>query len=281
MTKRLVTIQDLSCIGRCSLAVAMSIVPAMGVETAVLPTAILSTHTAFESFTFHDFTPEAEKIMLKWKELGMRFDSIYIGYLGSLQLIDLARRFLQLFGGEGTQVILDPAFGDFGRLYTGFTAEYVQGIRALCREADVILPNVTEACFLMNLPFGEGAATGELLRAHADALLEGRLKNVLVTSCPFSDGRTGLLCAGETAFSYSHEQLPLLCHGSGDLFASVFSGLATLGWELERAARLAADFTLDCVRHSMHCPDHRWYGVDYEAMIPSLIQRLHSQKEQA
>lgn len=279
MTKRLVTIQDLSCIGRCSLSVAMSIVPAMGVETAVLPTAILSTHTAFESFTFHDFTPEAERIMYKWKELGMRFDTIYIGYLGSLQLIDLARRFLDLFREEDTQVILDPAFGDFGRLYTGFTAEYVQGIRALCREADIILPNVTEACFLLELPFGEGEATAALLRERAGALLEGRLKSVLVTSCPFADDRIGLLCAGETAFSYSHEQLPLLCHGSGDLFASVFAGLSTLGWSVERAARLAADFTLDCVRHSMQCADHRWYGVDYEAMIPSLIQRLHSQEK--
>lgn len=275
MTKRLVTIQDLSCIGRCSLAVAMSVVPAMGVETAVLPTAILSTHTAFDAFTFHDFTPEAEKIMHLWKSLDMRFDTIYIGYLGSLQLVDLTRRFLSLFRGDDTQVILDPAFGDHGKLYTGFDMAYVRAIRALCREADIILPNVTEACFLLDIPFGEGVETTALLRKNAAALLDGHLRNVLVTSCRFDHAHTGLLCAGENAFDYPHEQLPLACHGSGDLFASVFSGMMTLGRSVESSARLAADFTCDCVRHSMHCDDHRWYGVDYEAMIPQLVRRLY------
>ena len=276
MTKRLVTIQDLSCIGRCSLSVAMSVVPAMGIETAVLPTAILSTHTAFESFTFHDFTPEAEKIMHKWKELGMIFDTIYIGYLGSLTLVELTRRFLELFREEDTKVILDPAFGDFGRLYTGFTMEYVRAIRKLCREADIILPNVTEACFLLDVPFGEGMETTRQLRCHAGSLLGGRLRNVLVTSCRFDADHTGLVCAGEASFDYPHEQLPISCHGSGDLFASVFAGLATLDRPVEEAARMAADFTFDCVRHSMACSDRRWYGVEYEAMLPQLMRMVRA-----
>lgn len=274
MTKRLVTIQDLSCIGRCSLAVAMSIVPAMGVETAVLPTAILSTHTAFDSFTFLDFTPEAEKIMAEWKKLGMEFDAVYIGYLGSVQLIELTKRFLAMFCKPETKVILDPAFGDHGMLYTGFDMDYVEGIRSLCREADVILPNVTEACMLLGIPFAEDEAMTETLRRRSSALLEGRLKDVLITSCRFDAGHIGLLCTGEADFAYPHERLSLACHGSGDVFASVFAGLATLGWQLQPAARLAADFTCDCIRHSMQCSDHRWYGVDYEAMIPQLIRKL-------
>lgn len=272
MTKRLVSIQDLSCVGRCSLSVAMSVIPVMGVETCVLPTAILSTHTAFERFTFHDFTPEAEKIMEVWKALEMRFDSIYIGYLGSLQLIELTRRFLSLFRGEGTQVILDPAFGDQGRLYTGFNMEYVREIGALCAEADIILPNVTEACFLLDIPYGEGAETTALLQRQTERLLRGRLRSVLTTSCRFADGRTGLLCKGEADFTYPHERLPIACHGSGDVFASVFSGFMTLGRSAEVSAKLAADFTRDCIRYSMQCPDHRWYGVDYEAMLPRLIE---------
>ena len=276
MTKRLVTIQDLSCIGRCSLAVAMSIIPAMGVETAVLPTAILSTHTAFDSFTFLDFTPEAEKIMSEWKKHGMEFDAVYIGYLGSQQLIALTRRFLSMFCGPETKVILDPAFGDHGMLYTGFDMDYVEGIRALCAEADIILPNVTEACMLLGLPYAEDAAMTETLRRCSGELLSGRLKDVLITSCRFEDGRTGLLCAGEADFAYPHEHLPLACHGSGDVFASVFAGFATLGRDVKTAACLAADFTCDCIRHSMHCDDHRWYGVDYEAMIPELVRRLYA-----
>lgn len=275
MTKRLVTIQDLSCIGRCSLAVAMSIVPAMGVETAVLPTAILSTHTAFDSFTFLDFTPEAEKIMAEWQKLGMEFDAIYIGYLGSIQLVELTKRFLSIFRREDTKVILDPAFGDHGVLYTGFDMDYVESIRGLCARADIILPNVTEACMLLGLPYDDSIEMTETLRHRSGELLTGRLKDVLITSCRFDGGHTGLLCAGEADFAYPHEHLPLACHGSGDVFASVFSGLATLGRGVEEAAKLAADFTCDCIRHSMQCDDHRWYGVDYEAMIPLLIRKLY------
>jgi len=275
MTKRLVTIQDLSCIGRCSLAVAMSLVPAMGVETAVLPTAILSNHTAFDSFTFLDFTPEAEKIMAEWKRQGLEFDAVYIGYLGSLQLVALAKRFLRIFCSADTKVILDPAFGDHGVLYTGFDMDYVEGIRSLCCEADIILPNVTEACMLLGLPYAEDEAMTETLQRESGRLLTGRLKDVLVTSCRFNGGHTGLLCTGEADFAYPHERLPLACHGSGDVFASVFAGLTTLGRGVQDAATLAADFTCDCIRHSMQCEDHRWYGVDYEAMIPQLIRKLY------
>lgn len=274
MTKRLVSIQDLSCVGRCSLSVAMSVIPVMGVETCVLPTAILSTHTAFDRFTFHDFTREAQRIMDVWRELDMRFDSIYIGYLGSMPLIELTRRFLSCFRRESTQVILDPAFGDQGRLYTGFDMDYVQGIRELCAEADIILPNLTESCYLLDIPYGEPVETTRLVGLQAGRLLTGRLRSVLTTSCRFEDGRTGLLSCGEADFSYPHERLPISCHGSGDVFASVFAGLMTLGRGAEAAARLAADFTCDCIRYSMRCPDRRWYGVDYEAMLPELMNRL-------
>jgi len=270
MTKRLATIQDLSCIGRCSLGVAMSIVPAMGIETVVLPTAILSAHTAFDGFTFLDFTPEAEKIMQHWQELKLQFDTIYIGYLGSVQLIELTQRFLKCFHTPQTKVVLDPAFGDHGRLYTGFDMEYVQAMRALCSEADVILPNMTEACMLLDVPYAEDEATVQKLRDRSPTLISGRLENVVITSCVFPEGKMGLICAGHDCFDYAHERLSLSCHGSGDVFASVLAGLLTLGQPLERAAQLAADFTCGCIRNSMQCPDHRWYGVDYEAMIPEL-----------
>lgn len=274
MTKRLVAIQDLSCIGRCSLGVAMSVIPAMGVETAVLPTALLSSHTAFEGFTFLDLTSEAERIMRHWLALHMRFDTIYIGYLGSIPLIDLTERFISSFRTPQTRVILDPAFGDHGDLYTGFDEEYVRRIAKLCRCADLILPNTTEAAMLLDIPFHDDTdLTGEL-KSRVHGLLEGNLRNVIITSCRFSEGETGLVCVGENGFVYPHEHLPCACHGSGDLFASVFSGLLTLGRDLRTAAETAADFTCDCVRYSMTCPDHRWYGVDYEAMLPELMRRM-------
>ena len=274
MTRRIAVIQDLSCIGRCSLAVAMSVIPVLGVETAVIPTAILSNHTAFSNFTFVDFTKEAEDIIDHWKEQDFKFDAIYIGYLGSVDLIRMTERFIRTFRGENTFVILDPAFGDNGKLYTGFDMRYVQALKKLCAEADVILPNVTEACFLLGEEFSENTACSEMLMERTQQLLTGRLKNVLITSCRFNDHEISLACVGEKPFIYSHERLSLSLHGTGDLFASVFSGLVTRGWEIERAARLAADFTSDCIAYSMSLPDHRWYGVDYEGMLPELIRRL-------
>lgn len=276
-TKRIAVIQDLSCIGRCSLAVAMSVLPVMGIETAVLPTAILSSHTAFDGFTFLDFTPEAEKVMAEWQRLQLQFDAIYIGYLGSMQLIDLASRFIDIFRREDTQVILDPAFGDHGRLYTGFDENYVQGMKALCRQADIILPNVTELCFLSGLDYAEDAAHTPRIREKACEMIGGRLQNVLITSCRFPEERIGLMCVGEDPFIYPHEQLELACHGSGDLFASVFAGMMLREKNIRRAAQIAADFTYDCIAYSMNCEDHRWYGVDYEAMLPKLAMRLHKE----
>ncbi len=274
ITKRIAVIQDLSCIGRCSLGVAMSVLPVMGVETAVLPTAILSSHTAFEEFTFMDFTSEAKKIVAHWKKMNLHFDAIYIGYLGSLQLIQLATDFIRHFHTPQTQLIVDPAFGDHGKLYTGFDDAYVQGMRDLCTHAQIILPNVTEACFLTGMPYGESPEHSSLLARRVEEMLGDSLKNVVLTSCCFPDGKTGLICVGQNAFLYPHEQLPLACHGTGDLFASVFCGLMLRCEDVEKSACVAADFTFDCIRHSMSCPDHRWYGVDYEAMLPELARRI-------
>lgn len=278
MIPRIAVVQDLSCIGRCSLGVAMSVLPAMGLEVAALPTALLSTHTAFEGFTFVDLSPEMERIMAHWKALQMRFDAIYIGYLGSIRLIELTERFIDTFRAPQTRVILDPAFGDNGALYAGFDGTYVARLRELCRHADVILPNVTEACALLELPWEDSTACTQRLVQRAWELLDGRLRNVLITSCRFSEGWTGLICAGDDGFVYPHERVALSCHGSGDLFASVFAGLMTLGRSLPESARTAADFTRDCIRHSMNCPDHRWYGVDYEPMLGELTRRIGEER---
>ena len=277
MIPRIAVLQDLSCIGRCSLGVAMSVLPAMGLEVAALPTSLLSTHTAFEGFTFVDLSDEMERIMAHWKALKLRFDAIYIGYLGSIRLIGLAERFISLFRADGAPVILDPAFGDNGAPYAGFDGAYVAQLRALCRHADVILPNATEACYLLDLPWEDSAACGELLHAQARRLLGQRLQNVLITSCRFDGDRTGLICVGADDFTYPHDRLALSCPGSGDLFASVFAGLMTLGRSVCEAARISADFTRDCIEYSMNCGDHRWYGVDFEPMLGGLMRRIREE----
>lgn len=277
MIPRIAVLQDLSCVGRCSLGVAMSVLPAMGLEVAALPTSLLSTHTAFEGFTFVDLSDEMERIMAHWKALKLRFDAIYIGYLGSTRLIGLAERFIDLFRADGAPVILDPAFGDNGALYAGFDGTYVAQLRTLCSHADVILPNVTEACYLLDLPWEDSAACAELLHSQARRLLGERLKNVLITSCRFDGDQTGLICVGADDFSYPHDRLALSCPGSGDLFASVFAGLMTLGRSVRQSARISADFTRDCLEFSMNCGDHRWYGVDFEPMLGALTRRIEEE----
>lgn len=272
--KRLVTIQDLSCVGRCSLGVAMAVLPSMGIETAALPTAMLSTHTQFEGFTFLDLTDEAEKIMAHWQKLDMHFDAIYIGYLGSVRLIRMASEFIRAFRAADTRVIIDPAFGDNGCLYKGFDLAYVRGIRELCAQADVILPNVTEVCYLLGMEYRNDVSAMPEIIGRAGELLGGDLKNVLMTSCRFAEQQTGLACIGADAFEYPHELLPYSLHGSGDLFASVFSGLLTLDRGIEAAARAAADFTFDSLKYSMNLPDHRWYGLDFEPMLAELAKRI-------
>ena len=274
MIPRIAVIQDLSCVGRCSLGVAMSVLPAMGLEVAALPTALLSTHTAFEGFTFVDLSDELERIMAHWKSQEMKFNAIYIGYLGSIRLIELAERFISLFRADGAPVILDPAFGDNGALYAGFDGTYVTRLRALCSHADVILPNLTEACFLLDMPWEDSAECAERARTAAHGLLGDRLRNVLITSCRFDGDQTGLICAGADNFVYPHDRLALSCPGSGDLFASVFAGLMTLGRGIRASACIAADFTRDCIEYSMNCGDHRWYGVDFEPMLGALMRRI-------
>ena len=212
--------------------------------------------------------------MAHWKSLNLRFDAIYIGYLGSIRLIELAERFIALFRADGAPVILDPAFGDNGALYAGFDGTYVARLRKLCSHADVILPNLTEACFLLDMPWEDSAECAERARTAAHGLLGDRLRNVLITSCRFDGDRTGLICAGADEFVYPHDRLALSCPGSGDLFASVFAGLMTLGRSVHEAARIAADFTRDCIEYSMNCGDHRWYGVDFEPMLGALTRRI-------
>jgi len=149
-------------------------------------------------------------------------------------------------------------------------------MKDLCRLADIILPNMTEACFLLDIPYGDDEEHTRLVQEHAHELLDGKLSSVLVTSCRFPGEQTGLICVGENSFTYPHERLSLACHGSGDVFASVFAGLMLIRDDVFRCACAAADFTCDCIRHSMQCEDHRWYGVDYEAMIPELVRRVEA-----
>lgn len=275
--KRIVTIQDISCVGKCSLTVALPVISAMGVECAVLPTAVLSTHTMFRGFTFRDLTCDIEPVAAHWKREKIGFDAIYTGYLGSFEQLKLVSEFIDGFRTPENLVFIDPVMADNGKLYPGFTPQFAREMAGLCGRADVIVPNLTEAAFLLDRPYrGEGydeAYIRELLKRLAGL----GAKQAVLTGVSFAPGELGVMgydARRDEFFSYFHRHLDASFHGTGDIFSSAAVGALMRGFPLEKALALAADYTVDCIECTMNSPGHVWYGVEFERAVPNLLKRL-------
>jgi len=271
--KSILTIQDISCFGKCSLTIALPIISAMGVETVILPTAVLSTHTMFKNFTVKDLTDQLIPITDHWKSEGIRFDAIYTGYLGSAEEIEIAKRIFDEFGGDDTMIFIDPVMADNGKLYPAFDMEYAKLNAGLCGKADIIVPNLTEACFMTDTEYRE-----DYDRAYIDELLEKLAalgaKKVILTGIAFSEGKTGVYgfdtVTGEKIV-YENNRIDAAYHGTGDLFSSVSVGALVQGVSLTDAFKLAADYTARTIEETVKNPDKPWYGVDFETTIPELV----------
>lgn len=274
--KRIATIQDISCVGKCSLSVALPIISALGAEAAAVPTAVLSTHTAFRGFTFRDLTPDIPGILRHWKQEKIHFDAVYSGYLASREQIRLVE---ELFGlaSPGALRIVDPVMGDHGRLYTGFDDRFPEAMRELCASADVILPNLTEACLLAGTPYREtlsGDESAALLRRLAEL---GPRYAVLTGSAAADRQQIGALCFDRAENRFCAHYTRLLSpsfHGTGDIFASTMAGALVRGLPIDRAMALAVDFTAECIRRTPADPPLRRFGVHFEAALPWLIRRI-------
>ena len=272
--RKILTIQDISCVGQCSLTVALPIISACGIETCVLPSAVLSTHTAgFRGYTFRDLTEDMPAITDHWIKEGIRFEAIYTGYLGSAKQIDYVADILDRTAAENCVKIVDPAMADNGKLYPAFDAGFVEAMKGLCGKADYILPNITEACFLTGLPYKT-----EYDRAYINELLVKLLalgsRNVILTGVSYATGKTGVVVMENGAYSYyEHEKLPNSCHGTGDIYASAFVGAIVRGRSAYDSARIAADYTVECIKATAGEPDH-WYGAIFEPVLIQLIQAL-------
>ena len=261
--KRILTMQDLSCVGQCSLTVALPILSAYGIETCVLPTAILSNHTMFPSWSYLDLTNETANIFNEWKKNGFKFDAFLLGYLGKKELTEVAEQCFDTFSAEGAKIIIDPVFGDNGKLYGGFGLDYVASMRKLIGRADVILPNVTEACFLTETEYEDNydfAFIGKL-ESELKKLTDAR---IIITGIEI-DGDIGEANSGSKRGEVLwHELLPVKKHGTGDIFASVFTANYLLGKGVRNSCNLAAKFVADCIRKTDK--DH-FYGVSFEKII--------------
>ena len=275
--KRVLSIQDISCVGKCSLTVALPIVSAAGLETSILPTAVLSTHTAFKGFTFRDLTDDIKPIADHWKQQKIAFDGVYTGYLGSFRQIDLVEEFFADFYHPGMLRFVDPAMGDNGKLYPGFDAPFARKMGELCGKADIIVPNLTEAAFMLGEAFMGDSYTVDDVKALLKRLCGlGTPVAALTGVCP-APGRCGVMAydsrSGEYCEYYS-ELLPMSFHGTGDVFASACFAAMMRGQSLRKALKTAVEFTVESIRQTVAYPDHNWYGVDFETAIPKFLELL-------
>lgn len=275
--KRIITIQDISCVGKCSLTVALPVISSMGVEACVLPTAVLSNHTAFSGFTFRDLTQDIEPICHQWKKEKLHFDAIYTGYLGSFEQIDLMFKLISDFGGKDTLTIVDPCMADNGKLYSGFTTEFAAKMAELCGKADVIVPNLTEASYLLGIPYKESGYDKDYVEKLLKDLSATGAKKVVLKGVDFNNGKLGIATYDSITDDinwYFHEKMPERFHGTGDIFASVLTGAIMRNFPLDKACRLAADFVVESIKKTLEHPDYNWYGVDFESAIPFLLKRV-------
>ncbi|MBQ8684610.1 MAG: pyridoxamine kinase [Clostridia bacterium] len=272
--KRILTIQDISCVGQCSLTVALPILSACGHETCVLPSAVLSTHTAgFSGFTFRDLTDDMPSIQAHWSKEGIQFDGIYTGYLGSAKQVGYVKDILDTMGTADAVKIVDPAFADNGKLYPIFDGAYVEAMKTLCPSADILLPNITEACFLTGVEYKE-AYDENYIRKLLTALHKAGCSTVVLTGVGYTPEKTGVVVYenGDIRY-YEHKRIAKGCHGTGDVYASAFTGALLKGKTVFEAAKLAADYTVLCIENTQDDPDH-WYGVKFEPVLSKLINNI-------
>lgn len=277
--KRIITLQDISCVGKCSLTVALPIISAAGVEAGVLPTAVLSTHTAFPKFTFCDLTDEIETISDTFADLDIDFDAIYTGYLGSFRQLSLVSDFIDRFGGKA-KVIIDPVMADNGQLYKGFTPEFAASMAKLCAKADLVVPNLTEASYMLGIPYNPDYDE-EYIKDVLKKLTELGAKSAALTGIGFKDNEIGVYfydgVSGEY-YSYFNEKLPASFHGTGDIYASAAVGAMMRGFGIPESLSIAVDFTLITMKKTLEDKDHRFYGVNFEEALPYYIERINEHK---
>ena len=274
--KRILTIQDISCVGKCSLTVALPIISAMGVEAAILPTAVLSTHTMFKNFTVKDLTDQIKPITNHWKQEGVDFGAIYTGYLGSFEQIDLMKELFDEFKTESNILFVDPAMADNGKLYPAFDEAFAKYMATLCGKADIIVPNITEACFMTGMEY-RTEYDEDYIKDMLNNLCQLGAKISLLTGVSFEEGKTGVMgydSEKEEYFYYSHAKLPVSYHGTGDIFSSTCVGAMMNGMDWKDAAKVAADYTAECIRLTLEDPSKPWYGVNFEQAIPYLVKRI-------
>lgn len=276
--KRVLAVHDISCVGRCSLTVALPVLSAMGFETSILPTSILSTHTGgFEGYTYRDLSADMNPVADHWRALGLRFDAIFTGWLGTHRHVENLAHLLEAVG-QGAELIADPVMGDNGRLYATLDGDYVDAMRRFCGRAELLLPNITEAAILTGTeypyPGYNRAWVADMLRR----LIDLGPRVAVLTGVSLQPGRIGAAAMDRYAgrmICYDDAFIPGMWHGAGDVFASALIGAHLRGAPLDRALRLAVTFTARCIRRTRDAGTDERLGLQFE---PELITLADNQQ---
>ena len=274
--KRVALINDLSGIGRCSLSVALPIVSAMGHECASLPTAILSNHTAFNNYTFYDFTEKMHGFVECWQALGAQFDTVYTGFLGSVHQIDIAIDFINTFGKNALKLV-DPVMGDDGKIYDTYTDQMRKHMKRLVAMADIITPNLTELCELCDTPYPTKkislcdvyemcvhTGVGQIVVTGLESGIISDIKDGVIANFVYDNAHTYLV---------TNKKTPVMYCGTGDVFASVLCGALTNGVSLEKASCLASDFCAECTAYTYDNGGDKLYGIMFEKYLYRLCEK--------
>jgi len=278
MQKKLLAINDISCVGRCSLTVALPIISSVGVECSILPTAILSTHTGgFTGYTFLDFTDEMQKVSNHWLQLNRKYDAIYTGFLGSSEQVDVVNDIVLKFK-DNNIIIVDPAMADNGKLYPIFDNNFPNEMKKLCLNGDVIVPNITEACLLTGYEYKQNNHTEEYIDGLLNALSNEGMKDIVLTGVAINDNKIGAVCYNHKTkekYFYDQEIIPGYYHGTGDVFASVLSSCIMKNKSLQESTKIAVDITVASIKETLKYQDiDVKYGVCFEEVIPLLIEKV-------
>lgn len=275
MDKKVLTLQDISCFGQCSITVALPILSACGLETAIIPSAVLSTHTAgFTGYTFCDLTDEIPKILEHWQREKIAFSAIYSGYLGSPLQMEYLKQAYNVCALPDCVKIVDPVMGDNGKYYKGFDSNFAREMRGLCSVADIILPNLTEVSFLTDTPY-RTEYDENYIKEIGKKLLEIGCKTAVITGVGYTKNTTGVAIITKDGYEYyCHRKIDRQCHGTGDIFSSTFTGALINGKDCYSAVKIAADFVVRCIESTITDESHT-YGAKFERQLPYLIEALN------
>ena len=270
--KKIVTIQDISCVGKCSLTVALPIISSSGIETAIIPTTILSTHTGFKNFTFRDLSSDIPLISNHWQKENFKFNAIYTGYLGNVEQIEMVKDFINKFKTKDNFILIDPAMADNGKLYTGFDMNFVKKMKELCDMGDVIVPNLTEACLLLGVEYKDDFTINEI----KDMLLtlSKTVDKVVITDINIGNKIGIMSYDGKEYYSYFRTKIPAKYHGSGDIFASSLVGCLTNNIDLNNSLKIAVDYTWECIKET-YKENKNAYGLNFERKIKYYIDKIN------